>query len=715
MSDNLITAALRAAIINQRIYPTGSPIVERSVGQILAAIEAALNSKEKLSLTVKDGKLYLRGKETPDGDMLLPFFEEQEIQSITFVPGVTSPEISRLVALLSRKRGDEPIADWLKKEGVTHLLIDKSSIVEVMEGDVVMKKVDQLFADCQDFPSLVAALRESYDMADKLPDGDDRVQVQEHMARRLAGMPPHLLRDVFENELPKRVEESGLRSMVMNAMTQDQIQDIFSEIGQWYKQMKAESSSEFEVVEHLNKLRSFLGKLLNAPASKGVPFSLYEELLQNGLLDKIPSDVKQQTEEESLAVRVDQILSRAAAALLEQPLRDQLTPMLRKLCAVGLDDMIQKLVEKVLENFGQGTALVRQLSARTAAGFMDILWASRRHKLFRFIVSALETLAESERSAEVYQEAAQGLARAAGRFILEREMADARRLIVLLARHQEDDTSLAPKRKQQATEALGQIAEGSIDVLTEDMLSEDPDKRDQARAVLAMFGEGAVTCLVKVIRCSPDLRARRVAAELLKQSGEKAKARLAVEIHPGTPTDMLLRLLSVVDDLSAPPLLASFRSVSAFPDAAVRRRVIQVAAKTPTPEAALLLCGFLDDGDDVVAVDALRAVGEAKVQSAVPKLLEILKNGNMAKMEEACLALGRLAAPNALPILSEIIEPKAGGLFKKKAAVEETVRVRAAWAVAQIPSAEAKDILRKLLSDPNLQIQSIARQALGGA
>ncbi|HRY30166.1 MAG TPA: HEAT repeat domain-containing protein [Elusimicrobiota bacterium] len=712
MSELLIPNYLRAAVVNQRIYPPGSPIVERSVTQILQTLSAPLAESDRITFTSRQGKLFLKNKEIPDGASLCPYLDEHGLQSLSFLTGVTAAEISQLVILLSRKKlPGGNAAEWLRSQQVTHVQVDKITMVELLEGEVVQKKVDQLFEGLRDFPGMLTSLRESYDMIDKIPDEAGKAKVQEHIARKLALTEPSLLRDMFENELPKHVEDSGLKTMVLNAMTQDKIHDIFSEIGNWYRQIRAQTNSDFEVVEHLNKLKSFLGKLLNAPASKQVPFAVFEEMLNEGLIDQIPAGVEKKPEEESLASQVDHLLERPGSALLEQPARDQLPFILKKLCDVGLDDMSQRLVEKFVENFSQDVLLLRQMAAHTAKNLMDVLWANRKERLWKIIAERIEKMADSERAGEVYKELADALSSMVHNFILHGRSPEAVRVLALLRRHGAEDNPLMPKRRETATQTLQQLAASLTDVLTEELLSDDKNRKEAAQDILAHFGENAVPCFIRLIKKSGDLRHRRLAAGVLKYFGESAKSQLAAEFQIGNPTDVLLNILGILEDFLTPDLIPRFENFLHYPDPTIRRRLIHLLARIPSPDASRLLTAFLDDGDESVLVEAVRAVGETRHHGAVEKLCNLLKNGTTRQLEETCLALGHLGNDKALDALLDILEPKSG-LFKKRAAVEETVRVRAAWAIAQFKSVPARDALTRLLKDPNLQVQNIARTAL---
>ncbi len=712
LHETLIPGHLRAAVVSQRIYPPGSPIVERSVQQTLQLLEQSLESGDALTFTCRQGHIYLRGKDLPEAAPLAPLLEEHGIQSLTFQPGVTAPEIAQLVILLSRKKlPDGKVVEWLRAQQVARIQVDKVTMVEVMEGEVVMKRVDQLMDGVKDFPGMLGSLRDAYEMMDKMPDEKSRAGVQEHLARKMAGLEPSLLRDMFENELPKKVEDSGLRTMVLNAMTQDKIHDIFSQIGDWYRTLREQTGSDLDAVEQLNKLKTFLGKILNAPASKKIPFALYEELLNKGLLDQIPSDIRKGEEDESPARQVDQILEKPSPALLEQPVRDQLPALLKKLLDVGLDDLSEKLLKKLLENFSQGTPVLRQMAARVSRQLLEVLALERKESLWNVLSAAVEQLAETERSPDAYKEAAETVASLSVQLVLRQRLAEAAARLAMLRRHRHEANPLAPKRPDLAAQALKLAAEGAMDALLESLLSQDKRREEEAQAVLVQLGEAAVPAYLRLIKKSESVRLRRLAANALKYVGAEARARLAAEFHVGNTTETLLNVLSVLDDFLSPDLVSRFESFLHYPDATIRRRLIQLLLKMSDPSAPALLAKFLDDPDESVQIEAVRAAGETKSAEAVPKLVDLLKGGSTRRLEETCLALGQTADGRAVAALSELIEPKTG-LFKKRPAVEETVRVRAAWALSQIRTAEARQALSRCLKDPNLQIQTIARHAL---
>ena len=82
------------------------------------------------------------------------------------------------------------------------------------------------------------------------------------LAKKIAVLNPSELKDFFESALPVKIEQSGLRELVINILPQEKIKEILQEITVWYEEIKKTVKSEFEAAEHLASLRRFLNKIL---------------------------------------------------------------------------------------------------------------------------------------------------------------------------------------------------------------------------------------------------------------------------------------------------------------------------------------------------------------------------------------------------------------------------------------------------------------------
>ena len=140
--------------------------------------------------------------------------------------------------------------------------------------------------------------------------------------------------------------------------------------------------------------------------------------------------------------------------------------------------------------------------------------------------------------------------------------------------------------------------------------------------------------------------------------------------------------------------------------------------------SALLLTVILSSAGSVMAADNNRVVYETEIEADIDAVWNAFTTNDglrtwMAPLVEIELAvggkmkanynaMGKIGDERAIAALSRILAAKGGGLFKKTIAAPETVRVRAAWALSQIPTLEAQKTLSKFSKDPNRQIRSLA-------
>ena len=230
-------------------------------------------------------------------------------------------------------------------------------------------------------------------------------------------------------------------------------------------------------------------------------------------------------------------------------------------------------------------------------------------------------------------------------------------------------------------------------------------KRPGTRPRLLDLGNSAVPYYVEVIKTCPDLRLRRLCAEKLKNHREAAVAHLASEFYIGSPTPVLLNLLSVLDDFPDPEIVDKSAAFAGFPDVAFRREIIKWLTRVPGEKADTALLRYLDDPEDALRVEAIRGVGDRKVRGGALHLAPLVKIRSTAVQEEVCLSLGKLGADRAEPALGSLLK-KESRLFGHE--VEESVRIRAAWALTQIPSVTARQVLASFKEDGNPMVREMA-------
>jgi HEAT repeat protein len=706
---------LRSAIVNARIYPKGSQMVDSTIKGAQQALETCLQETSPIVISDIQGKLCVNGKEVAEAKDFRPFLVQHEVQSVKFLKGLEPREVASLIDALGKKKSQlgtaKNLEGWLKSEGVAHIQAEEVEFVELKKGEVVVQQVLSLLEQSTDVSSLASALEESYRLIDQLPDEAQKKEAQKKMAAHLSSLPPNQLRELFDAKLADNVEKSDLKEAVVQSMSHEKLEETLEEVNKWYHQIKEDSKSEFEVVEKLAGLKSFLGKVLHSPASKTVPFALYEELLNVGLLDEIPAGV-QKGENAGLLTEVEGLLSQPDEALLEPTVRQRLPDVLKALCAMGLDEPLGKLTEKMLHNLQNPAPVARETAMKMVCVFEETLAANRKDKPFMQIVSFVHHMSESESSPDVYGHIVEALQVAAMELLVHWRFDECAQLLATLRRHSREESPIGHKKKQLAAKALHEFSVRGLEVVCADFNASLKDRQNGAQRVLAELGEEAVGPLVEVVKRSVDLRAKQAAVQALKRLGPSVKDALAKEMNVGTSGDALVKLIPLLEDFADQTILPVLSGLLHHPEGTVRRQVAQLLAKVKDPKIQGLLMNLLDDTDPDVQSEALRLIGELKMNTAAMDIARRLPKAGAALQEQMCVTLGTLGDKNAVPHLINLLGEKKS-FWKRSSGVPDAIRVRAIWALGQLlPEVSAREALTKALKDPNAMVQRAAQNAL---
>src|SRR5262245_20028668 len=129
---------LRSAIVNARIYPKGSQMVDSAIKGAQQALTACLEESSPIVVSDLQGKLCINGKEFAEAKDFRPFLIQQEIQSLKFFKGIQPQEISTLIDALGKRKGQlgdhKGLGDFLKSENVTHVQAEEVEFVELKKG-----------------------------------------------------------------------------------------------------------------------------------------------------------------------------------------------------------------------------------------------------------------------------------------------------------------------------------------------------------------------------------------------------------------------------------------------------------------------------------------------------------------------------------------------------------------------------------------------------
>jgi len=211
----------------------------------------------------------------------------------------------------------------------------------------------------------------------------------------------------------------------------------------------------------------------------------------------------------------------------------------------------------------------------------------------------------------------------------------------------------------------------------------------------------------------------------LKRPGIRRILEASVDRLGAANTDVVLRLLDKADSEALPGAITlchrltlqvavpSLDRLVSHAEPAVRLAAVEALSAIGSPGALTALERALDDSDRSVRLAGLTTVVDKGYRAVLRRLEAVVLGKGSHELERAekrqfFEAYAVLAGPAAVPILTNILEPKG---FLRRRETSET-RTCAAYAIARLPSPETRAVLERVQLDKELSVRNAAVRAL---
>ena len=316
---------------------------------------------------------------------------------------------------------------------------------------------------------------------------------------------------------------------------------------------------------------------------------------------------------------------------------------------------------------------VAEAKAEVAAGFSD-----------GDIMLSVVTLVAIERRSEMFSSLMAIIENGLGLLLEWGEYEDAADAAGAFAALEDDDT-LDPAQRERVRSALVDMAQPRhMRELAAALRRHTPGttEHESCRRLMSTLGAHTIGSLLEVLADEPDMASRKALVDLITSMAPRHVGTLIERL--GDPRWYFVRnVVAILGSIRRPEVLQHLARTIRHPDARVRRETIRAVAGIRVRQAEEMLIAALADEDPQNVGLAARLLGTLGARSALGPLSQVVRgdgrgNRDIGVRVEAIEALGRLGAPEAAPVLEEVVRQR--GIFRTGRARELRTAAEAALA-----------------------------------
>lgn len=721
--------AFTKAVRDIQLYPAESQAVVRSSDALCAAVEAILVDNPRLHLSRSRETLLVNGRRPPlsDGPSLAGAFVEllagAELQGVTFLRGIDPREVRVLVRRMGSLRQNvvEP-GFWnevAREEGFSHVRLEQVKYTQVVKRRVAgaprRPAFDDAELDPQERKRLPRLLRALQGAARTV-----RLYAVDTPAAAVAVDRLHeALRAIFDSDKAVTLADVDGTLLVNGGRTEvSGVGDLQGEIAALLADAGIESVS-FLPGTPRQEIATFVGALRDVEDAGREGWSAYgEELgLRHVIFDArryatpSVSAVLAVSERVDDAVRpVDPVVEEAQRRAAESgaAIVQTLPGLGRQLLAKGEPVLLERLVERALEEYESQEPMARELAIKACESLMESLTLALQHEFCGVAVEPLLKALEQETEASVMEILGRLLHAMVGIGV---QLGDSPLACRVLDALEARRRALAWDPSDSRSRLLDRPLKPPVRAVLVDRLSAvDPETRRDAARVIGGMGPARIPLLVEVIQTTPDLTIRQVAATLLSEIGPAAGAEFTRAVTNEATAGRRLLLLGVAD-LAGGDSRVLLRDALADDSRRVREAGLALFERLRRDDLVDLVLPLAVDEDARTAEAAIQSLALVGSPTAVEGLMTVRASTDRPEIVIACCrALGRVGGQASVEALVSVLEKRRLFVFGPR--WEEPVRVAAAAVLREIDHPAGAAALASLRDDPHPGVREIARAAL---
>jgi diguanylate cyclase (GGDEF)-like protein len=724
-----VLRTLMSTVRNIQLYPPESKSIAEALRDLHDAIDAILDTNERLHLSQAQRALLANGQrlDVSRYSMLARSFidllTKTEIQGIIFKRGVTRDQIRDLLnALVNLKL--EAISPGFWRDFTTEHGLDRIELRQVRYSRLRRKKgratIRQAVAEEEELgpeelaaiPTILRFLQGTAQNAklyplDSKPVSKSIEQLRASLQEVLSRHPTLSLARAGDSLLVNgaRIDTTGFAPLASSSVE--------------FLESAGLDSITFSSGLPISELLAFI-EAIRTPAEASQQPDFWEQLGQEkdltsisfnqrryvaGMVQTLLSAVDVEIEEEDID---EDEAARFAERMTEEPLealRDSLPRFGKELLVKGEHRLLKQLLRRLFDDFENQTPTEREMTVLACHALLDGLMLGLQHKFTELAVNSILDALSHETEPRVLQEMATTLYGMAGCCLYFSDYQTASRILSELRARKRSIAHAGDGKGSLARLLDRRLDNTAIDLLKDDLKSAAGDRQERAAQVIGNLGRNSIPLLIDVIKEEKDFRTRQISARLLSEQGPEAGEQIRRALVTEVTVEQRFRLLEIIDTVTR-NLRAELIFCFGDSSAKIRRAAFRLFERLHQDDLIETILPMARDSDSAVAKGAIRSIAHLRSAAAVAALSKILEETDQPRVATACCqALGELRSPDCIEPLAMVLSKKK--LFRRR--WDPQVRVTAAMALRHIDHPKARAALKRFGGDQEVSVRQLAR------
>ncbi len=730
------------AVRNIKLYPPGSKSIVGVISQSLQSLEQILANNEYLNLMqIKQG-LVINGQKMDVTDFklvagsFLKFLARYELKGIALHRGITSEELEILVETFGRTQ--EKLFDdryWerfcienrlkhIELKQVRYAMAGKPETAAGKRKPAADSKVPlPPGMDQSDLPLIPAILKGLLGTAKiiKLYPLQSKA-VSSAIDQLVSG-----LNAVLQKQNPFSISHAAKTLLINNERVDVSEFKTFAEAFIQFLETIGLKSLAFVLGFSRTEMEVFISELKDLPA-EGVDGKYWRDFAdQQGLsgiiFDKHVFEIRvaqktpQAAEGQGMAVGVpvpvamEESVTEPIPAENFDAFLNGFQKLATSLFESGDDPKVRHAITQLFLGLADRDVPVREKVVDIVRTLMEALPSSFQHDLAVFLSNPLLKEFIREEDPKILVAMAALMNRLFINLIGFSDYPPAARLISQLQKRLKQLSEQNDPNAQRLSKSLEiRLNPATQKLLTADLKSGDATRQRNAVQLLESLGPTAVPLLIDIVKQEDDHRSRQAAASIISKQGPQAIGRLKRLLVLEITSEERVRVLNVIDSVTGDVFTEMVHAMR-DEDKEVRLAAFRLAERLKDNRTVEMLLENARSAKAEIAVAAVSCLEKLKPPEALDTLSGILKTTREEDLRLACCrALGAIAKPDCIEPLTLILAKKS--LLLRHHQYSSRVRATAAFALGQIPQAQAVKTLATYVNDPDQRIREVARNVV---